>query len=37
MGRAGHNEGCEKMIELEQIKYELDGEAKNLKELGESL
>jgi len=29
--------GCEKMIELEQIKYELDSEAKNLKELGESL
>ena len=29
--------GCEKMLELEAIKYELDDELKNLQELGESL
>lgn len=29
--------GCEKMIELDQIKYELSDEMQNLKEMGESL
>jgi hypothetical protein len=31
-------EGCDRMIiELEEIKYELDEESRNLNELGESL
>jgi hypothetical protein len=30
-------EGCEKMLELEAIKNELDDEAEKLRELGESL
>lgn len=29
--------GCEKMLELDQIKYEMPGVRNNLKELGESL
>jgi hypothetical protein len=32
-----NKEGCEKMLELEPIKYELDDEAEKLRELGESL
>lgn len=29
--------GCEKMIELDQIKYELSDETEKLNEMGESL
>lgn len=31
------NKGCESMIELDQIKYNLPGEAEKLGEMGESL
>lgn len=31
------DEGVEKMVELDQIKYELSDMAENLKELGDSL
>ena len=32
-----HEKGCEKMLELDQIKYDLPQTRNNLKELGESL